>query len=76
MFLISINLGIVNLLPIPLLDGGHLLLIGIQSIRKKPLDENSQYVANFIGLAFLISVMVLVFYNDIVERGIIEKWMN
>ncbi len=63
--LISINLGILNLLPIPILDGGHLLFLGIEAIRKKPLSDKAMMIAQRIGLAFIISLMIFAFYNDI-----------
>ncbi|MBI3592323.1 MAG: RIP metalloprotease RseP [Nitrospirae bacterium] len=62
---ISINLGILNLLPIPVLDGGHLLFLGIEAIRKKPLSENTIMIAQRIGLALLITLMAFAMYNDI-----------
>lgn len=63
--LISINLGILNLLPIPILDGGHLLFLGIEAIRKKPLSDKTMMIAQRIGLALIISLMIFAFYNDI-----------
>jgi regulator of sigma E protease len=62
---ISINLGILNLLPIPILDGGHLLFLGIEAIRKKPLSERAIMIAQRIGLAVIITLMVFAMYNDI-----------
>jgi regulator of sigma E protease len=65
MAVISINLGVLNLLPIPVLDGGHILFLGIEAIRRKPLSENVVVVAQRIGLAFLLALMAFAFYNDI-----------
>jgi regulator of sigma E protease len=65
--LISINLGILNLLPIPILDGGHLLFLSIEAIRKKPLSEKTMMIAQRIGLIFIISLMLFAFYNDILR---------
>lgn len=62
---ISINLGILNLLPIPVLDGGHILFLGIEAIKGKPLSEKTMMVAQRIGLVLLIMLMVFAFYNDI-----------
>ncbi|MEW5744495.1 MAG: RIP metalloprotease RseP [Nitrospirota bacterium] len=62
---ISINLGILNLLPVPVLDGGHILLLGIEAITGKPLSETAVMVAQRIGLALLIMLMLFAFYNDI-----------
>lgn len=65
MGLLSVNLGILNLLPIPVLDGGHLMFLTIESIRRKPMEERAQIIAQQIGIALLGTLMVLVFYNDI-----------
>ncbi|NTU43850.1 MAG: RIP metalloprotease RseP, partial [Nitrospirales bacterium] len=64
---ISINLGILNLLPIPVLDGGHLLFLSIEAIRRKPVSENVVMAAQRIGLALLISLMIFAMYNDILR---------
>ena len=63
--LLSVNLGILNLLPIPVLDGGHLVFLTLEGIRRKPMNERAQVVAQQIGIAFLGTLMVFVFYNDI-----------
>ncbi|GAB4538083.1 MAG: RIP metalloprotease RseP [Thermodesulfovibrionia bacterium] len=65
--MISINLAVLNLLPIPVLDGGHLLFFGIEAIRRKPLSEKVLLIANRIGMALLIMLMAFVFYNDIMR---------
>ena len=67
MAIISINLGVLNLLPIPVLDGGHILFLGIEAIRRKPLSEKVVMIAQRIGLALLLSLMAFAFYNDIVR---------
>lgn len=63
--IISINLGIINLLPIPILDGGHLVFFAIEGIMGKPISVRKREVAQQIGLFILISLMLLAFYNDI-----------
>ncbi|MCK4277816.1 MAG: RIP metalloprotease RseP [Desulfurellaceae bacterium] len=63
--IISINLGILNLLPIPILDGGHLTFLTIEAIRRKPVPLNVQVIAQNIGLAILILLMAFAFYNDL-----------
>ena len=63
--LISINLAIINLLPIPVLDGGHLLFFIIEAIKGSPVSVKVREVAQQIGLFLLILLMILVFYNDI-----------
>ena len=64
---ISINLAIINLLPIPVLDGGHLLLFLIEGITGKPVEGKPREVAQQIGLFILIMLMLFAFYNDIVR---------
>ena len=63
--LISINLGLLNLLPIPVLDGGHILFCAIEWIRRRPLDERLQNITTRMGLAFLLALMGLAIFNDI-----------
>jgi membrane-associated protease RseP (regulator of RpoE activity) len=65
MALISINLGLLNLLPIPVLDGGHLLFIGIEAVRRKPVSLRVREIAGLVGLALLVVLMVFAFKNDI-----------
>jgi len=67
MSLLSVNLGILNLLPIPVLDGGHLVFLTIEGLRKKPMNERAQIIAQQIGIGLLGSLMIFVFYNDIVR---------
>jgi regulator of sigma E protease len=64
---ISINLAILNLLPIPVLDGGHLLFLGIEAVRGKPVSEKTMAIAQRVGIAFILALMMLAFYNDIVR---------
>lgn len=65
--LISINLGILNLLPIPVLDGGHLFFFFIEVILGRPIDMKKIEMAQRIGMVFLIVLMIFVFYNDIMR---------
>jgi len=65
MGLLSVNLGILNLLPIPVLDGGHLVFLGVEAVRRKPLSERVQIIAQQIGILLLGSLMIFVFYNDL-----------
>jgi regulator of sigma E protease len=67
MSLLSVNLGLLNLLPIPVLDGGHLLFLTIEGVRRKPMNERAQIVAQQVGIGLLGTLMVFVFYNDIVR---------
>ncbi|MFH0702671.1 MAG: site-2 protease family protein [bacterium] len=63
--LISIDLAIVNLLPIPALDGGHLMFLAIEKLRGKPVEEKIQETFAKYGFAFLIGLMILIIFNDI-----------
>ncbi|MDN5872978.1 MAG: RIP metalloprotease RseP [Sinobacteraceae bacterium] len=62
---VSINLGIINLLPVPVLDGGHLLYCGIEAVRGVPLSEKAQLIGQQFGLMLLALLIGVVFYNDI-----------
>ncbi|MBN1773062.1 MAG: site-2 protease family protein [Deltaproteobacteria bacterium] len=68
MALISINLGILNLLPIPILDGGQLLFFGIEAIRRKPLSRKFKDRAQFVGLILILALVALALHNDIARR--------
>lgn len=63
--LISISLAIVNLLPVPVLDGGHVVMHSIEWLRGRPLSEKSQLIGVQIGMAFILTLMLLAFVNDI-----------
>ena len=65
MALLSVNLGIINLFPVPILDGGHLLFFAIEGIMRKPLSLRVREIAMQVGLAALIFLMIVVFYFDI-----------
>lgn len=67
MAIISINLGVINLFPVPILDGGHLLFFGIEAVRRKPLSENVMGIAQRIGLALLLTLMAFAIYNDLMR---------
>ncbi len=62
--LISINLGIINLLPIPVLDGGHILFNAIEIVIRRKISQKVQEVAQTVGLVILLMIMVFAFYND------------
>ncbi|MDQ0253677.1 regulator of sigma E protease [Evansella vedderi] len=63
--ILSVNLGIINLLPLPALDGGRLMFIGIEALRGKPIDPQKEGVVHFIGFALLMLLMLVVTWNDI-----------
>jgi len=67
---VSVNLGLVNLLPIPIFDGGHLLLLLIEAIKRRPLSVRAREYANLFGLMFIISLFVLAMRNDILALGV------
>ncbi len=64
MAVLSINLGLINLFPIPILDGGHLLFMGIEALRGRPLGDRAQEYGFRIGLALVLLLMVSVTWND------------
>ena len=68
---LSVNLGVVNLLPIPILDGGHILFLAVEKVRGRPVSEKVRAAAGYVGLALLLSIMLLAFWNDI--WGIVVK---
>jgi regulator of sigma E protease len=63
--LISISLGVLNLLPIPLLDGGHLMFYAVEVVKGAPVSERAMELGQRIGLALLLVVMAFAFYNDL-----------
>lgn len=64
---ISINLGILNLLPIPVLDGGHILFFSFEAVFGRPVNDEFRRWATYAGLSFLLALMLLAFYNDILR---------
>ncbi|WP_027135353.1 RIP metalloprotease RseP [Geminicoccus roseus] len=69
---LSINLGLINLFPIPMLDGGHLVMYAAEAIRGRPLAERAQEIAFRFGLAMVLSLMVFATWNDLVNLKVIE----
>lgn len=67
MALISISLGVFNLFPLPVLDGGHIVFLLIEAVRGKPVSDKIQNVVNNLGVAFLISMMLFVVVNDVIS---------
>ena len=65
-------LRIINLFPIPILDGGHLLFYAIEAVRGKPLGERTQEIGFRIGLAFVLVLMIFVTVNDLEQRHIFD----
>ncbi|MEX2516120.1 MAG: RIP metalloprotease RseP [Gammaproteobacteria bacterium] len=65
--IVSVSLGVINLLPVPLLDGGHLMYYLIEIIKGSPVSESTQMLGQHVGLVLLLSLMTLVIYNDVVR---------
>ena len=72
--IISINLAILNLLPVPVLDGGHLMFFAVEAIRGKPVSEKIMMAANKVGMTLLLLLIFFVLYNDTVR--IIVPWFQ
>lgn len=64
---LSASLAIFNLLPIPVLDGGHLLFLWVEALRRRPVSERIQEISRQLGFYFLMGLMLVVFYNDVVR---------
>jgi regulator of sigma E protease len=69
---LSVSIGLLNLFPVPLLDGGHLLFYGIEALRGRPLSERAQEMGFRIGLAIVVMLMIFATFNDIVH--IASQW--
>lgn len=67
--ILSISIGLINLFPIPMLDGGHLLFYAIEAIRGKPLSERTQDIGFKIGLALVLMLMIFATWNDLIHIG-------
>jgi regulator of sigma E protease len=63
--IISVSLGVLNLLPVPLLDGGQVIYQAVEAVKGSPLSERTQLFGQQIGIALLVVLMSLAFYNDI-----------
>lgn len=65
---LSVNLGLINLLPIPVLDGGHLLFFFIEAARRRPLPLRARELASLAGMIVLVVLMLVAFKNDVERR--------
>ena len=72
MALLSINLGLLNLLPIPVLDGGHLMFFALEGLLRKPVPLRAREVAHIIGMAILFGLMAIAFRNDVQKRDVLR----
>ncbi|MFH1201824.1 MAG: RIP metalloprotease RseP [Candidatus Omnitrophota bacterium] len=70
---LSMSLAIFNLLPLPVLDGGHILFLLIEKVRGRQMSEKVEDVINQVGVSFLILLAIFIFYNDLVRFGVFEK---
>ncbi len=75
MAILSINLGLINILPIPMLDGGHILFYLVEAIKGKPLSEKAQEWGFGIGLSFIVCLMLLSTWNDLVRLEVVQ-WVK
>ena len=77
MIFISINLGFLNLLPIPILDGGQALIIMVEGVKRSPISMRSREIVQQIGLTFLMMLMGLAFWNDLSRHwGKFLEWLQ
>ncbi len=76
MALLSVNLGLINLFPIPILDGGHLLFYAAEAIRGRPLGQRAQEYGFRVGLALVLTLMIFVTWNDLVHRTGVIPFLN
>jgi len=67
MAILSINLGVINLFPIPILDGGHFIFLALEAILKRPISIKKMEIAQQIGLGLIILLMLFAFYNDLIR---------
>ena len=72
MAVLSINLGLINLFPVPMLDGGHLMYYLVEAVRGKPLGERAQEYGFRIGLAMVVTLMVFATWNDLVQLEVFD----
>ncbi len=73
--ILSMSLAVFNILPFPILDGGHIFFAGLEKLRKKPLNTKTEDVINNIGMSFLIILAVFIFCNDLIRYGYWDKFL-
>lgn len=71
--IVSVSVGLLNLMPIPLLDGGHLLYYAIEAVRGKPMNERAQHIGYNVGFALVASLIAFATYNDVLH---LTRWMH
>ena len=73
---LSINLGLINLFPVPMLDGGHLLFYAIEALRGRPLSLTAQEYGLRIGITMVLALMVFATWNDLVQLRVVDFFVN
>ncbi len=73
--ILSMSLAVFNLLPLPILDGGHIALAGLEKLRKRPLARKTEDVMNNVGLSFLVILAIFIFCNDLIRYGYWDKFL-
>ena len=76
MAVLSINLGLINLFPVPMLDGGHLMFYLVEAVRGKPLGERAQEYGFRIGLAMVVTLMVFATWNDLMHLEVVDFFVG
>ncbi|MFQ5784004.1 MAG: RIP metalloprotease RseP [Alphaproteobacteria bacterium] len=76
MAVLSINLGLINLFPVPMLDGGHLLFYAFEAVRGRPLGERAQEYGFRIGIAMVVTLMVFATWNDLVQLKVVDFFVK
>ena len=74
--ILSINLGLINLFPVPMLDGGHLLFYAIEALRGRPLGLRAQEYGLRFGIAMVLALMVFATWNDLVQLQVVDFFVN
>ena len=70
---LSVSLAIINLLPLPVIDGGHLLFLLVEKVKGAPVSVKTLEIANKIGMSFILALTLFVFYNDLMKIGFFDK---
>ncbi len=74
--ILSMSLAVFNVLPLPILDGGHIFLAGLEKLRRRPLARRTEDIINNVGLSFLIILALFIFFNDIIRYGYWDKFLS
>lgn len=76
LFIISVNLALINLFPIPILDGGHLVLLAVEKLKGQPVKEKTMIGLQYVGLALLLALVIFATKNDFVNFGLVRKILS